>query len=161
MRGGIAYQKETRVVGHVRPLVQVEGDRLRPLHAAQKGTQARRESGQCTEGTVDVEPQFLGRGDIGNAVEIVDRTGLILSPDAHVVTRLRRTDANTMEAQITVDDPKALTKPWTVTKRYRKLPPGSRVYDYVCAENNRNPITESGRTLTLGSDGKPIDRVTR
>ena len=68
-------------------------------------------------------------------------------------------DANTLEAQITIDDAKAMTKPWTVTKRYRKLPGGTRVYDYGCSENNRNPITESGQTLTLGSDGKPIDRI--
>jgi hypothetical protein len=93
--------------------------------------------------------------------EILDRTGLILSPDAHVVTRLRRTDANTMEAQITVDDPKALTRPWSVTKRYRHLPAGTRVYDYACGENNRNPISETGRTLTLGSNGKPLDKVTK
>ena len=61
--------------------------------------------------------------------------------------------------QIVIEDPKALTKPWNVTKRYRKLPAGTRVYDYDCAENNRNPVTESGQTLTLGSDGKPIDRI--
>jgi hypothetical protein len=30
--------------------------------------------------------------------------------------------------------------------------------DYACAENNRNPVDpETGRTLTLGADGKPID----
>jgi len=59
---------------------------------------------------------------------------------------------------MTLEDPKALTKPWNVTKRYRKLPPSTRAYDYACGENNRNPVTEDGRTLTLGSDGKPIDR---
>jgi hypothetical protein len=93
--------------------------------------------------------------------EIVDRTGLVLSDQTHVVTRMRRVDAGTLEAQITVEDAKALTKPWTVTKRYRKLPAGTHVYDYACGENNRNPVAESGRTLTLGSDGKPLDRVTK
>jgi len=92
---------------------------------------------------------------------IVDRTGLVLSEQAHIVTRMRKVDAGTMEAQITIDDAKALTKPWSVTKRYRKLPPGTHVYDYACGENNRNPVTESGQTLTLGTDGKPIDRVTK
>jgi hypothetical protein len=30
--------------------------------------------------------------------------------------------------------------------------------DYACAENNRNPVDPAtGRTLTLGADGKPID----
>ena len=36
---------------------------------------------------------------------------------------------------------------------------GTRVYDYACNENNRNPITDTGQTLTLGPDGKPIDVV--
>jgi len=90
---------------------------------------------------------------------IIDRTGLVLSDQLHAVTRMRKVDDNTIEAQMTIDDSKALTKPWAVTKRYRKLPAGTRAYDYGCSENNRNPVTEAGQTLTLGSDGKPIDRV--
>jgi len=90
---------------------------------------------------------------------IVDRTGLVLSDQMHAVTRMRKVDDNTLEAQMVIDDSKALTKPWTVTKRYRKLAPGTRVYDYGCSENNRNPVTDAGQTLTLGSDGKPIDKV--
>ena len=93
--------------------------------------------------------------------QIVDRTGLVLSDQSHVVTRMHKVDAGTLEAQITVDDAKALTRPWTVTKRYRKLAAGTHVYDYACGENNRNPVTQSGQTLTLGSDGKPIDRVAK
>jgi len=90
---------------------------------------------------------------------IVDRTGLILSDQLHTVTRMRRIDDMTIEAQMTLEDPKALKSPWRVTKRYRKLPADTRVFDYSCAENNRNPVTSSGRTLTLGPDGKPIDKV--
>src|SRR5262245_19149465 len=90
---------------------------------------------------------------------IVDRTGLILSDQMHAATRMHKVDENTLEAQMVIDDSKALTKPWTVTKRYRKLAPGTRVYDYGCSENNRNPVTDAGQTLTLGSDGKPIDKV--
>jgi len=90
---------------------------------------------------------------------IVDRTGLVLSEAMHVVTRMRKIDNSTIEAQIVVEDSKALKAPWRVTKRYRKLEAGTRVYDYSCSENNRNPVTSSGRTLTLGPDGKPIDKV--
>ena len=90
---------------------------------------------------------------------ILDRTGIVMSDQMRAVTRMRKVDDNTLEAQIAIDDPKALTKTWNVTKRYRRLPAGTRVYDYGCAENNRNPISESGKTLTLGSDGKPIDRI--
>jgi len=44
-----------------------------------------------------------------------------------------------------------------VIRHFRKLPEGTRVYDYACAENNRNPITEFGQTLTLDTQGKTID----
>ena len=90
---------------------------------------------------------------------IVDRTGLILSDAARVTTRMRKIDDKTMEARMVIEDPKALTAPWTVVKRYTKQPPGTWGWDYSCAENNRNPISNSGRTLTLGPDGKPIDTV--
>lgn len=89
---------------------------------------------------------------------IVDRTGLVLSDASHATTRMRKIDETTMEAQITIEDSKALKAPWVVTKRYRKQKPGTWAWDYACAENNRNPISPSGRTLTLGPDGKPIDK---
>jgi hypothetical protein len=39
------------------------------------------------------------------------------------------------------------------------MPAGTRVYDYGCAENNRNPAdVESGKTLILGPDGKPLNK---
>jgi hypothetical protein len=90
---------------------------------------------------------------------IVDRTGLILSDASRVTTRMRKIDPMTLEAQMVIEDPKALKAPWRVTKRYRKQPPGTWAWDYACAENNRNPISPGGKTLTLGPDGKPIDKV--
>jgi hypothetical protein len=89
---------------------------------------------------------------------IIDRTGLVLSDQMHVVTRMRKINDTTMEAQMTIQDPKALTAPWKVTKQYRRMPKGTRVYDYGCAENNRNPVSEKGQTLTLGPDGKPLEK---
>ena len=94
----------------------------------------------------------------GDGHTILDRTGLTYSPKLHVATRIRKLDAETLEATITMDDPRMLTQPWTLVKRYKRQPAGSRVYDYVCTENNRNPITATGQTLTLGTDGKPIDK---
>ena len=90
---------------------------------------------------------------------IVDRTGLVLSDASRVTTRMRKIDDKTMEARMVIEDSKALTAPWTVVKRYTKQPLGTWGWDYSCAENNRNPISNSGRTLTLGPDGKPIDKV--
>lgn len=89
---------------------------------------------------------------------ILDRTGLVLSDKAHATTRIHKTAPDTLEIQMTIEDSKALTKPWVVTKQFRKMPAGTRLYDYGCAENNRNPVdTVTGKTLTLGPDGKPFN----
>ena len=90
---------------------------------------------------------------------IVDRTGLVLSDASRGTTRMRKVDEMTMEAEIVIEDAKALKAPWKVTKRYRKQPAGTWAWDYACAENNRNPVSGSGKTLTLGPDGKPIDKA--
>src|ERR1044071_4391719 len=89
---------------------------------------------------------------------IVDRTGLVWSDKSRVATRMRKINDTTLEAAIVVEDAKALKAPWKVTKQYRKLPAGTWAWDYGCAENNRNPISGSGHTLTLGPNGKPIDK---
>jgi hypothetical protein len=99
------------------------------------------------------------KGASGNDV-IVDRTGLVLSDASRATTRMRKVDATTIEVAMTIEDDKALQEPWHVTKRYRKQPAGTWAWDYACAENNRNPVASDGRTLTLGPDGKPIDRDT-
>ena len=58
---------------------------------------------------------------------------------------------------MTIEDSRALTKPWVVTKQYKKGKPGLFVYDYGCAENNRNPVDDkTGETLILGADGKAL-----
>jgi hypothetical protein len=90
---------------------------------------------------------------------VLDRTGLVLSDAARVTTRLRRVDAQTMEARMVIEDPKALTAPWPVTKTYRKAEAGTRVYDYGCAENNRNPVdAATGKTLILGPEGETFGK---
>ncbi len=98
----------------------------------------------------------LHSSESGNT--IIDRTGLILSDAAHIVTRMAINDEGLMEAQMTIEDAKALASPWVVTKRYRRLEEGSRVYDYACNENNRNPIDpNTGWTYTIGPDGQIMD----
>ena len=90
---------------------------------------------------------------------ILDRTGLVLSDQSHATTRIRKTDLKTIQVEMTIEDPKALTKPWVVTKQFQKMPAGTRVYDYGCAENNRNPAdVDTGKTLILGPDGKPLNK---
>ena len=94
---------------------------------------------------------------IGDERTILDRSGLTLSDQASIETRMFLTDEGLLRAELTIDDPLALTKTWHVTRHFRKLEEGTRVYDYACAENNRNPITEAGQTLTLDTEGNVID----
>lgn len=94
---------------------------------------------------------------IGGEHTVLDRSGLTLSGQATVSTRMYKTDGGLLRAELTIEDPLALTEPWHVTRHFRKLPAATRVYDYACAENNRNPITDAGQTLTLDAEGNVID----
>lgn len=87
---------------------------------------------------------------------IIDRTGIQLSDQRHVVERIRRIDADTLEDQLTIEDPVALTGPWRVTKTFRRQPAGTYIFDYACAENNRNPVDATGRTITTDGEGRPL-----
>ncbi len=94
---------------------------------------------------------------------ILDRSGLVLSEQAHATTRIHRTsemsDQGKMEdlllVELTLEDPKALTQPWVVEKRFWKLPAGTRVMDYECNENNRVKV-EDGRSLFLDAEGETV-----
>ena len=90
--------------------------------------------------------------------QILDRSGLIISDAARVSTRIRKTDDTTLEVSMIIEDSKALTEPWHVTKTFAKMPPGTRLYDYSCAENNRNPVDlTTGETQMLGPDGQRLN----
>lgn len=88
---------------------------------------------------------------------IFDRSGVVFSDRIQVVTRIRLTAPDTLTADLTVTDPGALTEPYKIVRQFRRIEAGARVYDYACRENNRNPIDASGKTLTLGTDGRVID----
>ena len=94
---------------------------------------------------------------IGEKSTVLDRSGLTLSEQATVATRMFKTGEGLLRAELVIEDPLALREPWHVTRHFRKLPEGTRVYDYACAENNRNPITDFGQTLTLDPQGNTID----
>ena len=49
----------------------------------------------------------------------LDSVGHPHSEALHLVERIRRVDADTLEIDFTFDDPKAYTKPWTATVGYR------------------------------------------
>jgi hypothetical protein len=55
----------------------------------------------------------------------------------HVIERYTRPDLGHLSVQITVDDPGAYTKPWTVTEVSRLLT-NWEIHEYICNENNRD-----------------------
>jgi hypothetical protein len=67
----------------------------------------------------------------------MDTNGHPLTEAAHVTERYHRLDYGHMTIQITIDDPKAYTKPWTITEN-PSLVPDTDLLEYVCEENNKD-----------------------
>jgi hypothetical protein len=56
------------------------------------------------------------------------------SPALHLVERLTRVDADTIEYRFTIDDPKTWTRPWTVA--YPIVKTDGPIYEFACHEGN-------------------------
>jgi hypothetical protein len=98
----------------------------------------------------DVSPSFMGdsvgRWD-GNTL-VVDvigfkpggwlTGGLVTSDALHLTERYTRVDRDQLIFEVTIDDPKMLTKPFT-QRTTLMLREGARLREYSCAENNMDP----------------------
>ena len=60
----------------------------------------------------------------------------MLTEAAKVREQIRRPDFGHLEIQVTVDDPKAYTKPWTVTLKQR-IVVDTDLIDEICLENEQ------------------------
>ena len=98
---------------------------------------------------------------VGENGTVLDRSGMTLSDQATVHTTMFLTVEGLLRAELIIEDPLALTEPWHVARHFRRMPEGTRAFDYACAENNRNPITDAGQTLTLDTEGNVIDKEIR
>ena len=58
------------------------------------------------------------------------------SETLHLVERFRRTDADTIEYSIKVEDPATFSTPWTAVIPISKLPDDTQIYEYACHEGN-------------------------
>jgi hypothetical protein len=65
----------------------------------------------------------------------LDRAGHAHSDQLHVIERFKRTDRDTIQIDITMEDAKALTKPWQV-QAYYTLKPDWDIQELVCVDNN-------------------------
>ena len=67
----------------------------------------------------------------------LDSYGNPLTEAAKVTEKIRRPNYGTLEIEMTIDDPKAYTAPWTVTMK-QPLALDSELIDYYCLENEKD-----------------------
>jgi hypothetical protein len=67
----------------------------------------------------------------------LDLSGSPLSDAARVTERFRRVNYGTLEIDVTVDDPKAYTRPWTVTLK-QAIVLGTELIEEICLENEED-----------------------
>ncbi|MBN1238829.1 MAG: hypothetical protein JXB36_10025 [Gammaproteobacteria bacterium] len=81
----------------------------------------------------------------------LDRRGLPHTEQMHTVERLTRVDAETIEYEITVDDPGAYTAPWTGSFNLQ-WDAGTELFEYICQQANY------AHELMVGGEGSSVDR---
>jgi len=67
----------------------------------------------------------------------IDWNGSEIGESAKVRERIRRPDYGHLDIEVTVDDPKAYTKPWTVTL-HQRITVDTELVDEICLENERS-----------------------
>ena len=66
----------------------------------------------------------------------IDWDGSMITEAAKIRERIRRPDFGHIEIEITVDDPKAYTKPWSITLR-QEFASDTELIDEICAEGEK------------------------
>ena len=67
----------------------------------------------------------------------LDAKGNPLTEEARTIERIRRPNYGSLEIQITVNDPKAYTKPWSATRNL-KIALDTELFEYICNENEKD-----------------------
>ena len=74
----------------------------------------------------------------------LDVEGSPLTESGKLIERFRRPDYGHLEIQVTIDDPKAYTRPWTVTV-YQRLLADTELIEFICQENERDEAHLAGK----------------
>jgi hypothetical protein len=67
----------------------------------------------------------------------IDWNGSVITESAKVQEKMRRPDYGHLEVEVTVDDPKAYTRPWTVTLK-QQIALNTELVDEICLENEKS-----------------------
>jgi hypothetical protein len=99
----------------------------------------------------DIIPSYMGNsvarwdGDtlVVDVIGFNDKTwlsgaGTFHTDALHITERYTRVDKDQINYEVTMEDPNVLTKPWTLQSTLM-LREGTRLQEYVCAENNIDP----------------------
>jgi hypothetical protein len=84
---------------------------------------------------------------------ILDDHGAPLGEQLHVTERWRQTDPDTLTDQLTIEDPTAFTRPYSTVKTFKRRK-DINMMEYVCEENNRNPVDANGVTGVILQTGR-------
>jgi hypothetical protein len=109
----------------------------------------------------NLEPSYyghsIGRWESNDALIIdtvgynekfwIDREGTPHTDKLHLIERITRPDYNTLQYELTVDDPGAYTATWTGGFLLR-WNAGTELFEYVCQDNNRSPEGMTGAGTT-------------
>jgi hypothetical protein len=68
----------------------------------------------------------------------LDVNGAPLTDQGRMIERFRRINYGLLEIDVTVDDPKAYTRPWTAATIRQQLLPDEELIEFVCAENEKS-----------------------
>jgi hypothetical protein len=74
----------------------------------------------------------------------LDMRGLPGTESLRITERFSRPKIGHMDIAVTIEDPKAYTKPWTVNLTWRLLP-DAELIESICEENNRDPAHMVGK----------------
>jgi len=109
----------------------------------------------------DLDPTFNGHsiGHWEGDTLVIDTAGLghetplgfnrlNHGPKLHVVERIHLTAPDTLEDQMTLTDPDVLEKPWHMIRTFHRRRDLDQL-EFICEENNRNPIGKDGQVSTI------------
>ena len=74
----------------------------------------------------------------------LDRSGSPMTEAATMTEKIRRPSYGKLDLEITIDDPKAYTAPWTVTLHH-SIVVDTELLDYICLENEKSVAHMVGR----------------
>ena len=85
----------------------------------------------------DARGRWEGQTLIVETTNFDPRTNFRGSRDTlRLVERYALRDANNLDYEFTIDDPKTFTKPWTASRPMRRQTDGISVFEYACHEGN-------------------------